>query len=121
MGKILRAACSECGFEKDIFEGGGINDCNLDAILTELSENGQKILYEAVQNGAVQISINRIPCSCVSCGNIYAIPIVNYTLNGNTHTVSGQCPECNEEKYASAINCPNCKKIITLEETGIWD
>lgn len=82
MGKILKAVCSECGFEKDIFEGGGIKDSDLENILAELSEKGKKTLSEAVQLGAVQISINREPCSCTSCRNIYAVPVVSYVLNG---------------------------------------
>ena len=39
MGTIMKAECADCGFEKELFIGGGKMDCNIEAIMDALSEN----------------------------------------------------------------------------------
>ncbi len=121
MGTIMKAECVYCGFEKELFIGGGKMDCSIDSIMDALSENEQKELAEVMQLGATRISIDRKPCTCVSCGEIYAVPIVSYTINGDKNTICGVCPACEKKEYTTLRLCPECKKELAVSETGLWD
>ena len=121
MGKIIKVQCLQCGFEKQIFSGGGLMDCNIETILKELPQDGQRTLSDAVKHGASRISITREPCSCDSCGEIYAVPIVNYTLNNTLNELFGICPKCSEKKRNPPSKCPVCGKVLSLNEEGLWD
>lgn len=121
MGQIIKAKCLQCGFEKDIFAGGGRMDCNMDTILSALPKDEQNILSEAVKQGAIRLAIDRKPCSCASCGEIYTVPIVSYTLNNTDHELRGECPICGEKKSAPPDICSECGAELSLANAGLWD
>ncbi|MBP1549428.1 MAG: hypothetical protein J6A05_05430 [Oscillospiraceae bacterium] len=121
MGTIMTVGCNNCGFEKELYTGVGRSDCSLETIMAALTEVDQKMLSEAAQHGATRISIDRIPCSCTSCGEIYAVPIVSYFMNGEEHTICGVCPSCQQKNYSTLNGCPGCKSELSVRKTGLWD
>ena len=124
MGVVYRAECKNCGYSKRLFAGGGRNDCMPPKIGRELSEEKQALLKEIISNGAKRVIINRIICACKDCGEIYALPIVSYTLDGEQHELKGDCPKCSSENAKAVENnvpCPICKAEITLTQAGLWD
>lgn len=121
MGTIMKAKCVYCGFEKELFIGGGKMDCNIETIMDALSEREQQELSKAIQLGATRISIDRMPCACVSCGAIHAVPVVSYTMNGEKKKLCGACPTCGKTEYTTLSLCPECKKELAVSETGLWD
>jgi len=121
MGIIMKAECVSCGFEKELYTGGGKQDCNIEIIMATLPEAEQNILSEAQKLGATQISIDRKPCACVSCGEIYAVPVVSYVINGEEHSICGVCPMCKKKEYTPLICCPDCRAELSVSEIGLWD
>ena len=123
MGTLFTVKCEKCGCCRELFAGGGLNDCMPLKFMKELPENEQKALDKAITDGAKQISINRIISVC-GCGEIYARPLVKYILNGKEYELSGNCPKCSSKKSRTAENneyCPECKNRITIKKSGLWD
>lgn len=124
MGVVCMAECEKCGYSKRLFVGGGRMDCMPQHFIKELSEAVQKKLEQALAEGALRMSINRLPCVCEDCGEIYAIPIITYTLNDEKHEISGVCPKCSSNNNKIAENtarCPVCEADIKIKEVGLWD
>lgn len=126
MGRIIQAQCAKCDFQKNIYAGGGLRDCELPTILSALPEEERQVLAEAVSQGAVRVSIYREPSLCESCGAVYALPVVEYTLNGERKELWGLCPQCGEngsialEEHSEAC-CPQCGGDLLLRPVGHWD
>ncbi|MEZ3469466.1 MAG: hypothetical protein K1W40_13980 [Schaedlerella sp.] len=126
MGQIIQLHCRQCGFEKELFVGGGMLDCELKTILSVLPEEGKRMLAAAANFGADQFSVTRKLCVCASCGAIYALPVVSYNIKGVSQEIYGVCPECgvagsmnwNENQV---LSCPKCGSGMTQQETGHWD
>lgn len=126
MGQIIQVHCEQCGFEKDIFVGGGMLDCELKTIHDALPEDGQRMFAVAASYGASQFSLTRKLCACESCGTIYALPIVSYTLKGIRQELYGVCPQCGaaisgKYKEREILHCPDCKGEMTQQQVGYWD
>ena len=121
MGTIMTVECNNCEFEKELYIGVGKSDCNFETIMASLPEAEQQILSEAAQHGATRISIDRIPCSCTSCGEIYVIPIVSYFINGEEHSICGACPSCHQKDFSTLSYCPGCSSELSVRKTGLWD
>lgn len=125
LGQIIQVHCAQCGFEKNIFVGGGLLDCELKTIFTALPEDGQDMLIAAANYGVNQFSITRKLSVCDSCGTVYALPVVTYTLNGIHQEIYGACPQCgmagNEWQQKEIFPCPDCGSQMTLIEAGHWD
>ena len=126
MGQIIQIHCEQCGFEQNIFVGGGLLDCEWKTIVSALSEDGQRMLVAAANYGANQFSITRKLCVCNSCGTIYALPIVSYHLKGLHQELYGVCPQCGaadngEWNENEVLSCPDCGSEITQYQVGHWD
>lgn len=125
MGQIIQVHCTHCGFEKNIFVGGGLLDCELETIFTALPEDGQDMLIAAANDGVRQFSITRKLSVCDSCGAVYALPIVSYSLDGIQHELYGICPQCgmtgNEWNQNEILPCPDCGSEMTWKQAGHWD
>lgn len=126
MGQIIQLHCLQCGFEKELFVGGGMLDCELKTIHKVLPEKGKRMLAAAASYGADQFSITRKLCVCDSCGAIYALPVVSYNMKGISQELCGLCPNCGAEgnlkwNKDEVPPCPNCGSGMTQQETGRWD
>ena len=121
MGIIMKAACDSCGYEKELFTGGGKLDCSLETIMKLLPDDKQQTLSEAVEHGAKRIAVNREPCACIFCGEIYAVPVVSYIIDGEERTVCGACPSCKQTGYVPPSLCPGCGEKLSLIRMGLWD
>lgn len=121
MGIIMKAMCESCGFEKELYTGGGKRDCSIDTILAALPEAEQQTLSKAVKLGAKCISINREPCSCAACKEIYTVPVVTYTIDGKGCSICGACPKCKKKGYEMPVFCPDCGAKLSVSQTGLWD
>lgn len=124
MGILYTAECKKCAYSKKLFTGGGRGDCMPSAYMNELSESCQIKLKNALAEGAVRASVNRIPCLCKDCGEIFTLPVVKYTLKGEQKELKDCCPTCSSENYGLIEDkavCPQCKAEIVLVQTGLWD
>lgn len=126
MGQIIQVHCGRCGFEKKLYVGGGLADCEMETIMAALPEREQRVLDVAVREGASQISITRRLCVCSSCGAVYALPVVSCILKGQQGELYGVCPQCGESGNAEweedeALPCPVCRNGLTRQQTGHWD
>lgn len=94
------------------------------AYINELPESKQEQLKNALAEGAARASINRVPCVCKECGEIFALPVVKYTLDGKQNELKGSCPVCSSDICGSIENnavCPECKSELDVVQTGLWD
>ena len=125
MGQIVRAKCTACAFEKDLFVGGGMRDCNLDVITSSVPENVREIVEKAVKGGMGRASIERRACVCRSCGELSAVSIVSYSGGGIEKEFWAACPRCGGISYTEIENgktaCPDCGAAVTLAPAGHWD
>lgn len=124
MGSVYMAECEKCDYSKRLFAGGGRMDCMPQHIIKELPEKKRKLFEQALADGATRFSVNRLPCVCGDCGEIYAVPIVTYMLENEKKQIIGECPKCSSENYTAAENsvcCPVCEADITLNKIGLWD
>ena len=127
MGRIVQVRCTHCDFQKELLTGGGLNDCKLRTILAALSsQEQQKKLAAAINQGAGQISILRQPRVCSSCGTIQALPVVTYSLNGTQEKVFGVCSQCGKVGdplwgEAQMGHCPVCGAAVRTQNAGHWD
>lgn len=126
MGNIIKAKCTQCGFEKEIFAGAGLRDCRTNTILAALPEEKSTQLAEVIQLGAKHISIDRIPSVCNSCGILYALPVVSFTFREKRWRMLGVCPQCKDEEHTELteeqqMHCPDCGAEISLQKIGHWD
>lgn len=126
VGKIIQVRCTKCGFEKELFAGGGISDCKLKTILDALDKDKQKALADEINHGAKHVSITRQLCVCGSCSTVQVIPIVTYSMDGVTKTITGNCPHCGKagddlQKETNSGRCPECGAPVTVQQGGHWD
>ncbi|MBQ2830402.1 MAG: hypothetical protein IJF15_05200 [Oscillospiraceae bacterium] len=126
MGQIMRAKCTACTFEKDLFVGGGMRDCNLDVILSPLPENVREIVEKAVRGGAGRAVIERPLCVCGSCGTICAPTAVTFTSPSFSRTFYSVCDGCGASGYIQigedeTAACPACGTALSIEPVGHWD
>lgn len=125
MGQIIQVRCETCGFQKDVFVGGGLRDCEWETVLETLPEEGKHALRQAVHDGAGQVFVTRKLYACPSCKAVYALPVVSYTLEGRTQELYGNCPRCGSSggspEEGAVIHCPGCGGELALRHTGNWD
>lgn len=126
MGQIIQLHCTQCGFDKELFVGGGLLDCELKTMIDVLPQDGRRMLSAAAEHGANQFSITRRLCVCDSCGAIYALPVVSYNMKGLYQELYGLCPQCGAAgngkwKESETLACPDCGNELTRQEKGHWD
>lgn len=125
MGQIIQVQCTKCDYQKELFIGGGLMDCELKTILAALPAEGQRVLSGAVNYGASQFSVTRKISRCNSCGEVYALPVVSYMLKNLSQELYGVCPECGAAgkagKNVGLPCCPSCGGEMTQRKTGHWD
>ena len=128
MGQVIRVKCNSCNYEKRLYIGGGLEDCNYDVIIDGLSEKQKEDVNTAKELGADKFSINRFPAICLSCGNYYSVNKIKYTFKGKEENIYSPCPECSSEERSIIdinktrnLNCPDCKGKITINNIALWD
>lgn len=126
MGEIIQVHCAQCGFNKELFIGGGLLDCEWKTILDALPQDGKRMLSAAAGYGANQFGITRRISVCDSCGAVYALPVVSYNIKGLDQELYGICPQCSapgsgKRRNSKILPCPDCGNELTQQETGHWD
>jgi len=124
MGTILRAACAKCGYQTELFTGGGLRDCYPETALAAAPNDLS--LAEALRRGA-RFQIDRAAAVCSRCRKLFAMPYVTYWPEGgeSRHTAAA-CPDCNNlltrlSAAAESVSCPVCGQTILLTRSGHWD
>ena len=126
LGQIIRLHCQQCGFERELYVGGGLADSEWETIQNALPEKERHVLDAAVQAGASQIQVTRRLCVCGRCGAVYALPVVSCMLKGEQGVLYGVCPQCGaagdpDWEEEGAIPCPVCRSGLTKQQAGHWD
>lgn len=130
MGRIYKASCPHCTYQKEFMVGGGLNSCNLDRCARILSSEEQKHIRELKEQNRVEhFDIENHIAECRSCGELNSQIIITIEdKQGNVHTFGNRCKKCNQEAsiYPNTIHyqilCPECKTdFLEFIETGLWD
>lgn len=130
MGRIVTAKCTNCDYHKDLLIGGGLSDCDPETAMNVLPERARQQFVRAFEQGAARFGIDRRLAVCDFCGEIFALPVVDYTWNGNQSVLYGVCPSCGRDggmsrkiPEAELIQraCPKCGAGVELQHGGNWD
>jgi len=132
MGTIVEIECINCGYKKELFIGGGLNDWDIKNTLSEFSgENFSKLYQEIIlsKKNLDIFSFSRYIGVCNSCKELCVVPIISFKMNNKKEQeVVGRCPKCNDRvnTYKNNteilnIKCPKCGSRTSVLETGNWD
>ncbi len=128
MGELLQAKCENCDYRQQLFIGGGLADCDRDAIAKSLPEKQRYLMEAGAVRKAEQLSVTRLPARCPNCGRIFEQAVVSYVHSGRPGTLRGWCPDCGSNNAVDLTGqktaknaCPKCGGNITLETAGLWD
>ena len=124
MGTILRITCPKCGYQAELYTGGGLRDCDPEAALAVAPSD--QSLAEALRRGA-RFQIDRSVTVCSRCRKLFAMPYVTYWPDGeeSRHTAAA-CPDCNNlltrlSAASKSVSCPMCGQTLPLTQSGHWD
>ena len=124
MGRIQRVACSKCGYQTELYTGGGLRDCNPETALAA-APNDQS-LAKALHRGA-RFQIERSIAVCARCRKLFAVPYVTWwPEEGESRHTAVACPDCNNlltrlSSEAESVACPVCGQTLPLIQSGHWD
>lgn len=125
MGEIRAYTC-KCGYQKELFTGGGLGGCNIEHIAKFFPEAVKAFLKER-EEGRVKWYIMENEISyCDQCREVQALPAFSYTRkDGYTCHFESSCPVCagtvTRADDEENLTCPRCGKKMTYEVTGDWD
>jgi len=122
MGQTLELRCS-CGYNKTVYTGEGILAVSLDAIRRIFASEDLAGFEKALENGAYNYSYGQKIALCESCNDIVNINKLQYVDGEQQYFVVGRCLQCGGVAVPldEQVNCPLCKKDLTMQETGLWD
>ncbi len=134
MGKIFELTCPECGYEKRVFVGGGLSDCNTETILSSFSEKYRRSLSDLIEKGISRLNIYRDLCKCSECGEFSAAVTVKFFYRGKLRGLRDACSVCGEAPERLEIissrdiesgilesSCPKCGSDVSIKNSGHWD
>lgn len=125
MGDIRKYTCM-CGYEKEVFAGGGLAGCNIPHIANFFPE-GAKALQKEREEGRIKRYLMENEISyCNQCREIQALPVFSYTRkDGYTCRFESNCPVCgcsvSRAEDEENLACPKCGKKMEYSITGDWD
>lgn len=124
MGSILKALCSKCGYQTELFIGGGLADCERETAIAAVHNDKEA----AAVKESEWFQIKRSAAFCVRCKKLVVATDVTYqqTENGQEMHVWGGCPDCSGlitliPQDAREVPCPKCGESLTLDLVGRWD
>lgn len=124
MGKIIRGRCFNCGYQAELFVGGGLRDCEMETALSVIPGN---LSFEQVIRSGARFEIERDIAVCHRCRKLLTIPYVTYWYPENeVHHVTSACPECGGlptrlGTTIKSVPCPVCGQDMKLLDDGHWD
>lgn len=130
MGNVIKLRCETCGYEQMFHIGGGMRDWDMSVIRNALAKEdvGQFDAYAAA--GMKNASINRILGVCNKCKRFINLPSVICRMpDGTEKRIENHCPHCSSrwvepilpDQTDERIDCPKCKKEVTVTLSGLWD
>lgn len=125
MGQVRDYVC-ECGYQKRLFLGGGMNGRNLQMIQKHFPRETETF-QEKRQNGKTgSYLLSNASVECSECKELYSVPCFTYESEGQMITVTnGKCPTCESTtvkvRDEEHINCPKCGRIMEYHNAGMWD
>lgn len=125
MGDIRKYVC-KCGYEKELFAGGGLGGCNISHIANFFPKE-VKVFQKEREEGRVRQYIMENEISyCGQCQDIYALPAFSYKrTDGYTCHFASACPVCagsvTRVEDEENIACPKCGKKMEYMVLGDWD
>ncbi len=125
MGEIMKASCSECGYEQDdLFIGGGMMDHLTNDSCPHYCESC-KIMFVANLKDEKKISFlpkwsfNMKKAACPECGTEDIIPYCDERIckKGEEQTITSNC-RIRDRKCL----CPSCGNFsLVFDSYALWD
>lgn len=126
MGEIRSYSCS-CGYNQEIFLGGGLQSCSIPAIKKHFAPDTISEFIAQQDSGNVESYImENILAECPDCTSLFTVPGFTYKTNDNiSHSFINSCPKCRKMPVivedTSQVVCPKCGQIMQFISTGNWD
>lgn len=125
MGDIRKYFC-KCGYEKELFAGGGLGGCNVSHIAKFFPEEVKAFQKERNEGRVRQYIMENEISYCERCQDIYALPVFSYKRkDGYTCRFASACPVCGgsvvQMEDEENIACPKCGKKMEYMVMGDWD
>lgn len=125
MGEIRDYVCN-CGYQKRVFTGAGINGCNLNAIMRFFPKEAEQFLKERQTGGVQSYLLGNAIVECTHCKKIDTVPCFSYKTASKTVTYMQEaCLICgnqvNRIEEEENIRCPKCGLRMNYTEVGNWD
>lgn len=124
MGEIHKISC-KCGYEKELYIGGGLASCNINMVNRVFLEEKLKEFNIYYKNKEVKSFLVENELSlCGKCKEIMTIAVLKVQLANNRKLeIINDCPTCSNK--IQILNdfriCPKCGKQMVDEEIGSWD
>lgn len=125
MGEIRKYACI-CGYERELFTGGGLGGCNVRHIARFFPKEVQALERERSEGRISRYVMENEVSVCQNCRELYALPAFSYTRkDGYTCHFAGSCPDCGSSvarvEDEERPECPKCGQKMQYLVAGDWD
>ncbi len=125
MGEIRRYFC-KCGYQKDLFTGGGLGGCNIGMIANFFPKEAETFLKERNEGRVKRYIMENEISYCSHCQEILALPAFSYTRkDGYTCHFESKCPACQGAVSRAGdeenLTCPKCGSRMQYVAVGDWD
>lgn len=124
MGTILKGVCENCGYQENVFIGGGMRDC--DPKIALAVTNNHPSLAAALKKNA-RFTIDRKLATCVRCKKFTVEIHVTYQEPDKPEqTIVMPCGACGARlsylpRKGNHLSCPKCGRIVDFFPAGHWD
>lgn len=124
MGYRIHVTC-QCGYQKELKLGTGRKLPDAAYVLEHFPEDKLADFNAALDTGCLGklFYIENILSYCKNCNEIKEGKALHYQVDGTDKTVYASCPDCGQELQLPGEEppCPECGRILSTEELGIWD
>lgn len=129
MGYLVKLQCPDCGYEKMFQLGSGRKDYEPKRIYEhfETMEMWNVKVAEVEKESEFMTFRYRLG-RCLDCGCIKEVPEVIFSDGSTFYSKKCECDEGGEhevewlpDEAGDKIKCPECGKMLELQECGLWD
>lgn len=123
MGDIVHFSCN-CGYDKELFLGGGIQSCNRMHI-SRIFPQEMVAFNQAYETGEIDsYSLEQELGICKKCMELSAVEVLHYSNKQGLQELSKPCKQCGNIVQLikdDEVICPKCGTILKKQIVGHWD